>query len=619
MTVNLSALAGAGQQFFDNNGNPLSGGKLYSYEAGTTTPQTTYTTAAGNVAHSNPIILDSAGRVPSGQIWLTAGLNYKFVLKTSTEVQIATWDNITGINGTGITSNAINVEYDPAGLGAVPTNVQDKLRESVSVKDFGAVGDGVADDTAAIQAAATQVTSNGLLLFPSGTYKISSDLNISANVIFDDAQVSVNSAIIFTINGLVVSPLIQIFAGAGSVVVSQKTPIIYPEWWGAAQNDTTFDSEPAITKAINNSANNRNVVYFSGNYGIASTVTVPPQAQIDSARLSVIRPSSGSGLADAFILAAGNSLGRTTLPTFTSFSGVVLEVRCNLANIYVPQFNTCGTCIRFNSGHSGVTSNILDTVVEFDAISTCTTAVNFNHNFAADVVQGCGVKGNFITSTINAVVFSGVSVAGKNDGLFLDILAIDFTTGGGAFLDNQTGFRIPRFTANVRSWLGGVGFVAGTPTQFVKGSWSACSIDIVEARSFDQTNFSPTLILSSKIKFRTWAASNAAIEMVPLSAGLAGFNGGKMMHETSCVMEFTLIADVLPGDNAAAYFWHVTGDGDYFPWKMNVVTGAAGLIVERIHDQSNTEAGRVAVSLRNVGTATITTGTTVFLYLERAA
>ncbi len=149
MTVNLSALGGAGQQFFDDSGVPLTGGKLYSYEAGTTTPQATYTTVTGNVPHSNPIILDAAGRVATGEIWVTAGQNYKFVLKTSTEVTLATWDNITGINGTGIATNALYVQYDPAGVGAVATNVQAKLRQTVSVEDFGAVGDGVTNNTVA--------------------------------------------------------------------------------------------------------------------------------------------------------------------------------------------------------------------------------------------------------------------------------------------------------------------------------------------------------------------------------------------------------------------------------------------------------------------------------------
>jgi hypothetical protein len=175
MTVNLSALAGAGQQFFDNNGNPLSGGKLYSYAAGTTTPQTTYTSVSGTTAHTNPIVLDSAGRVATGEIWVTAGQNYKFVLKTSAEVTIATWDNITGINGTGIATNAVSVQYDPAGTGAVATTVQAKLRESVSVKDFGAVGDGVTDDTAAIQAALNASVGKELF-FPSGNYLVTSSL-----------------------------------------------------------------------------------------------------------------------------------------------------------------------------------------------------------------------------------------------------------------------------------------------------------------------------------------------------------------------------------------------------------------------------------------------------------
>ena len=48
-------------QFFDLNGAPLSGGKLYTYAAGTTTPLASYTDSTGNIANTNPIILDIRG------------------------------------------------------------------------------------------------------------------------------------------------------------------------------------------------------------------------------------------------------------------------------------------------------------------------------------------------------------------------------------------------------------------------------------------------------------------------------------------------------------------------------------------------------------------------------
>ena len=82
-------------QFIDANGNPLSGGKLYTYAAGTTTPLATYTTSAGTITNANPVILDSAGRA---SVWLAAGV-YKFVLKDSTDVLVYTTDNITGTYG----------------------------------------------------------------------------------------------------------------------------------------------------------------------------------------------------------------------------------------------------------------------------------------------------------------------------------------------------------------------------------------------------------------------------------------------------------------------------------------------------------------------------------------
>jgi hypothetical protein len=99
MAVNLSPVGGVAAQFFDNAGNVLTGGKIFTYLAGTTTPTPAYTTFVGNVAWSNPIVLNAAGRVSgSGEIWLTIGTSYKFVLTDANDVLIATYDNIYGLS-----------------------------------------------------------------------------------------------------------------------------------------------------------------------------------------------------------------------------------------------------------------------------------------------------------------------------------------------------------------------------------------------------------------------------------------------------------------------------------------------------------------------------------------
>jgi hypothetical protein len=96
MTVNLSPFANPGAQFFDDNGDPLSGGKIFTYAAGTTTPKATFTDFTGATPHANPIILDAAGRPPS-EVWLTYGDAYKFILKDSLDTLVGTFDNIDGI------------------------------------------------------------------------------------------------------------------------------------------------------------------------------------------------------------------------------------------------------------------------------------------------------------------------------------------------------------------------------------------------------------------------------------------------------------------------------------------------------------------------------------------
>lgn len=182
MTVNISILAGAGAQFFDDNGDPLSGGKLFTYDAGTTTPKATFTTDAGNVQHTNPIILDSAGRIPSGgEVWLTKDTFYKFILKTSNDVVLFTADNVPSSQTTSLPASSVSYVPSPpltgntvqaalsevfpklaassgssrvgfiqAGTGAVATTTEAKLRSFISLSDFGAVQNGTTDDVTAV-------------------------------------------------------------------------------------------------------------------------------------------------------------------------------------------------------------------------------------------------------------------------------------------------------------------------------------------------------------------------------------------------------------------------------------------------------------------------------------
>jgi hypothetical protein len=94
-TVNLSPLFN-GQTIFGPTGEPLSGGQIFCYQAGSTTPLTTYTTNSGNIAQTNPIILGTDGKL-SQELWLQYGYSYKFVVEDSANNLIATYDNIAGI------------------------------------------------------------------------------------------------------------------------------------------------------------------------------------------------------------------------------------------------------------------------------------------------------------------------------------------------------------------------------------------------------------------------------------------------------------------------------------------------------------------------------------------
>lgn len=85
----------------------MNGGQLFFYVSGSSTKQNTYNSSSGSVANTNPLILDSAGRLQA-EVWLTTGVTYKAVLTTSGDTDppaspIWSEDNIAGINDASLT------------------------------------------------------------------------------------------------------------------------------------------------------------------------------------------------------------------------------------------------------------------------------------------------------------------------------------------------------------------------------------------------------------------------------------------------------------------------------------------------------------------------------------
>lgn len=146
MAVNLSPVGNA-FQFFSNLGIPLAGGKIYTYQAGSSTPLATYSDNGGVYANTNPIILGVDGR-PADEIWLLNGYNYKFVLKDADDVTIQTYDNLYGIIGTQssvgttIPTGMISLWYGATGSVPVGWYLCDGTNGTPDLRDRFIVGAG---------------------------------------------------------------------------------------------------------------------------------------------------------------------------------------------------------------------------------------------------------------------------------------------------------------------------------------------------------------------------------------------------------------------------------------------------------------------------------------------
>lgn len=202
-------------QFSSATGAPLANGTLTVYVTGSTTPTNTWQDSALTIANTNPITLDSRGECV---LWLSSTVNYKFILKNAAGVTQWTQDNISGadahLRGDLAASTGSSLSgFIQSGTGAVARTVQDKARESVSALDFGADPAGVADSTAAIQAAINATVYGGTLHIPAGVYLVSAGLTATQSIrIIGDGL----SSVIYVAAGVSATTDVITFVGTSS-------------------------------------------------------------------------------------------------------------------------------------------------------------------------------------------------------------------------------------------------------------------------------------------------------------------------------------------------------------------------------------------------------------------
>lgn len=256
--------------FFDNNGNPLSAGKICTTVSGSSvTNLATYPTFADAVAltnaNPNPVVLDSAGR---GSIWLPGGVAYRIsiyangtggtcngsavgtVIKTVDGVSAFPL-NITALTITARTIN--NVQYCNAYPGA---NASAKITACIAaLPSTGGTADarGIQGAQSWTTCPVTGVTKPVMLLLGAATHSVavSCDFPSAVDVVFDQGGIiSMATATTANILGTVGGSVSQHFTGAGNVVVTNSlAPKPNVEWWGVTCDNAT-DNAAAIARAM---------------------------------------------------------------------------------------------------------------------------------------------------------------------------------------------------------------------------------------------------------------------------------------------------------------------------------------------------------------------------------
>lgn len=377
-------------QFIDAAGVPLAGGFVYTYAAGTTTPQATYTDSTGATANSNPIILDSRGEA---NIWLGSA-TYKFKLTDSNNTEIWTVDNISAPTSglSPVLSGNVTIDSNTAGtaltITQTGTGLALKVEDTTSdltpfvVDATGKVGIGTL-----APATALDVNDGTIQLSSSGT---------SRTTLAADASNSTLSSI----------------GTRGLILAANSTNLIY----GTSSGYVGIkNSSPTVELDITGALKTSGAATIGGNTAVTGTLSATGNISTSAGNITATAGSVTAGTT----MSVGTTLSVDTIAEKTSGSGVTID------GVLLKDGITAASSVIISSGT--LTATTSGTSVEFTDIPTWVKRVSvlFNGvslNGADQILVQIGPSGGVATtgytSTAGVIVNNGGGSVGSSTSSF---------------------------------------------------------------------------------------------------------------------------------------------------------------------------------------------------------
>ena len=431
------------QQYNDVNGNPLTGGLLYSYIAGTTIPTDTYTNLSGITANTNPIVLDARGEA---DVWLSSAFSYKFKLAFSDGTEIWTVDdvNVTSSGGGSSTDELVKVNagdlvgaylsdkliaaagvtltlVDTAGVitmeasfngvtapyinstsGLTATTINAAIDEVDAQVDTNVTN--IATNTTNIATNASDIATNTTGISTNTTNIATNASNIATNT----SGIATNTSNIATNTTNIATNTTDIATNTTSIATN--TTNIATNATNISSNDTDIAANTTniATNTANIASNDTDIATNASNIA-TNTTNIASNASNIATNVTAIGTNTTNIATNATNIAT-NTSGIAT--NASDISTNVTNIATNTSDIATNVTNIATNTANITSNDTDIATNVTNIATNTAGIATNVTNIAANTNAIDALAKGLDYQGTWNASTNSPALASSVGTEG---------------------------------------------------------------------------------------------------------------------------------------------------------------------------------------------------------------